>query len=367
MIVCEGIMKQIYRTLFLLFFMAGQIFAQNASQKQILTLDETLNFLLSDKSVKKEFRWDPLFQEGSFFIEGHFGNFSTSSSAGKNGLFMLGRDIYDVPLPYTGNGELLFPLQFVNIVHRAFEQKITEDSTRYRVAAIIIDPGHGGSDPGATADMTLRGRKVTLNDKDFALKASLFLRNLLVQKYPDKRILMTRDRDIKVELPERAKFANSIKVKDNEAVLYVSIHANAHDNKNARGLEVFYLSPELRRNVLDASKIQESRDIHGVLNILMEEAIITESIRLAESVLDSLEKEMKNIMPSRGLKNDRFYVIRESLMPAVLIELGFLTNLEDAMILTDDALLNKMSTAIYKGIVDYINVFESLGGFIFTP
>ena len=368
MIVCEGIMKHIYRSMLLLFFLAGQVFAQSTEQRQPLTLDETLKFLLgSEKNVKKEFRWDPLFQEGSFLIEGHFGVFPASSSAGNDGIFILDREIYDVTLPYLVKGELLFPMQFVNIVHEAFEKRIAQDVSHFRIAAILIDPGHGGSDPGATAQMTIRGKKVTLNDKDFALKSALFLRDMLIKKYPDKRILMTRDKDIRVELDERAKFANSISIKKNEAVLFISLHANAHANKNARGYEVYYLSPELRRNVLDVSEFQDSRSIHSILNILTEEAIITESIRLAESILESLEAETGKIIPSRGLKNDKFYVMRESLMPAVLVELGFLTNIEDAMILTDDTLLNKMSEAIYTGIADYITIFERSGGFIFTP
>ena len=369
MIVFEGIMKHIYRYLLLLFLLAGQVFAQSADKKQSLTLDETLKFLLSsDKNAKKEFRWDPLFQEGSFLIEGHFGVFPASSSAGKNGIFMLGRDIYDVPLPFLVNGELLFPQQFVNTVHEAFENKIMQDASRFRVAAILIDPGHGGSDPGATIPMTIRGKKITLNDKDFALKSSLFLRDMLVQKYPDKQILMTRDKDIRVELDDRANYANSIPAKKNEAVLFISLHANiSRTNKNARGYEVFYLSPNHRRNVLNSSEFQNTENINAVLNILTEEAIITESMRLAESILDSLGTEMGNIIPSRGLKNDVFYVMRKSLMPAVLIELGFMSNTEDALVLTDDTLLKKMSLAIFHGIEDYITIFEGSGGLIFTP
>ena len=72
-------------------------------------------------------------------------------------------------------------------------------------------------------------------------------------------------------------------------------------------------------------------------------------------------------MPSRGLKHAPFYVVKNSRMPAVLVELGFLTNFEDVKILTDDKLLYKMSEAIYKGIVDFITDFERSGGFISSP
>ena len=287
-------MKYLYKWGFLLILLAGQLYAQNSGAGNTLSLDETLKTLeFPDQNGQNEFRWDPLFQEGSLLIGGHFGVFSTSHSPGKSGFLMLdNRDIYTVPLPYLENGELLFPSQFVNTAYEAFKNSIAEDSAHFRISAIIIDPGHGGEDPGGTHTMTIGGKRIVLMDKVFALKSSLFLRDLLVKRYPDKRIIMTREKDITVKLEERTRIANSIPIRKNEAVIYISIHANTSRNRSARGFEIFHLSPDVRRTVLDPDDYKDSPEIRNILNILTEEAYTAESIRIAESILFSLEAAM---------------------------------------------------------------------------
>jgi N-acetylmuramoyl-L-alanine amidase len=100
------------------------------------------------------------------------------------------------------------------------------------------------------------------------------------------------------------------------------------------------------------------------MNMLTEEAFTMESIRIAQSILDAFGEAMGNSMPSRGLKAEEFFVVRRSNMPAVLVELGFVTNREDALLMTNDTHLKRMAEAVYKGISSFVRDFESSGGFI---
>ena len=355
----------------LLLLLPLQLYAQNVtiatgSSPRVLSLDQTISALYElDSRGEKEFRWDPFFQEGSFAIGGHYGIFSTALSAGNSGYLMLdNREIYSVPLPYLDRGELVFPEQFVTTAREAFQKSISEDSSHYRIAAIIIDPGHGGKDPGATSEHTINGRTQTIIEKDITLNASKMLRDMLARAYPDKRILMTRERDMTMSLEDRTLIANAVPIRRNEAIIYISIHANYASDRNARGFEVWYLTPEYRRNVLDETHFPDSPELRQIMNLLTEEAFLTESIRIADSINSSMRAAMGRSLPSRGLKAENWFVVRKSNMPAVLVELGFVSNRADMQIMTSNADLRKLVEAVYKGIVDFVGAFEASGGFI---
>ena len=336
-----------------------------AAPPRIFSLDETLNTLYPSAAAdRKEFRWDPFFQEGSFTIGGHFGVFSTSLTAGESGFFMVdNRDIYSVPLPYHDKGELVFPEPFVNTARDAFVRSMGEDSSHYRIAAIIIDPGHGGDDPGAVSTHTVNGNRLTVREKNIVLESSKLLRDLLVRAYPDKRVLITRESDITLSLEERTRIANSVPIRKNEAIIYISIHANSSRDKNAKGFEVWHLKHDHRRDLLNESDFSDP-ELRKIMNLLTEEAFITESIRIAESILDELKTAMGKSMPSRGLKEEDWFVVRRSRMPAVLVELGFVSNKDDALLMTGAAGLQKLVDALYKGITAFVGDFEKSGGFI---
>jgi len=333
---------------------------------RVFNLDETMSILYAaNEKERKEFHWDPFFREGSFSIGGHYGAFPTALLAEKSGFLMVdNRDIYTVPLPYQEKGELVFPEPFVNTIRDAFSRSINEDSSHYRIAAIIIDPGHGGKDPGAVSSHTINGKTLKANEKEIVLNTSKLLRELLVKAYPDKRILMTRENDITCSLEERTAIANAVPVRKNEAIIYISIHANFSSNKNVKGFEVWHLKPDFRRDVLDQSLFSDSPELRKIMNLLTEEAFIAESIKIAESILESLKTTMGAAMPSRGLKEEDWFVVRRSRMPAVLVELGFVSNKEDAVLMTTDAHLRKMVEALYKGITEFVGDFERSGGFI---
>jgi len=340
-----------------------EIRAQVGTAHRAFTLDETINLLNIAVNEQGVFRWDPFFQEGSFAIGGHHGIFSTALSPGQSGFLMLNnRDIYTVQLPYFNGGELVFPEDFVITAKEAFV-RIARDNFHYRIAAIIIDPGHGGRDPGAVFYHTINGRRQLVRESDIVLNASKMLRDLLVRRYPDKRILMTRERDVTLSLADRAAIANSVPVRDNEAVIFVSMHANAAMNRNARGFEVWHLTPTYRRQLLDEEQFPDTY-LRQILNLLTEESFLTEGIMLAQAILDGIDGTKGHQMPNRGLRAEDWFVVRRSNMPAVLVELGFITNREDAILMANDASLRRIVEGVYRGITEFVSAFERTGGFI---
>ncbi|MDR1444539.1 MAG: N-acetylmuramoyl-L-alanine amidase [Treponema sp.] len=334
---------------------------------RIFSLDDTLAVLAPSgrtPAADTEFRWDPFFSSGTFVSAGRRLSFQ-AGEPGEQGFFLLdGEKLYTVPVPYLVRGLLYFPEEFVNTAEQVLFPSAAappENQNLFRIAAIIVDPGHGGKDPGAVGNFTENGRSWSLLEKEITLKVSTEIYALLRRSYPDKRVLLTRDRDLFPSLQERVDLANSVSLGENEAIIFVSIHANSSFNKNARGYEVWYLDPNYRRELVDRSKYGESA---AIVNRMMEEEFTTESIIMGQNILNRLEEALGSATPNRGLKAEKWFVVKNAQMPAVLVEMPFVTNRQDAEIMTDDAYLKKFSDAIYKGISDFVDTFERTGGFI---
>jgi N-acetylmuramoyl-L-alanine amidase len=158
--------------------------------------------------------------------------------------------------------------------------------------------------------------------------------------------------------------ANAIELGKEDAIIYVSIHANASLNNKATGFEVWYLPPDYRRTLIDQDSIDvPSEEVLPILNTMLEEEYTTESILLAQRVIDSLDREVGDKSPNRGLKEEIWFVVRKAKMPSILIELGFVTNRDEALLLADPAYLQKLSKAIYNGVSGFIEDFERTKGF----
>ncbi|MDR2184417.1 MAG: N-acetylmuramoyl-L-alanine amidase [Treponema sp.] len=349
------LLKNAVPLLFLL--LSGPAFAQ------VLTLDEVLTGIVPQGAGPARLRWDPFFQGGVFSVSGHYIAFQTGN-AGEEGLVLLdGRTVLPVPLPYLDKGLLCFPPGFAGAVRGALDALIQEDRSRFRIAAVIVDPGHGGRDSGAVGNHTIGARQVKAVEKDITLKVSKDLHTKLAAAYPDKQVLLTREGDSYPALEDRVAMAHAVSLKDNEAVLFISIHANASFNKNARGYEVWYLSPEYRRSVIDKDKYADSSEIVPILNTMLEEEFTAESIMMAKFILSRFDEFLGGRVPSRGIKAEEWFVVRNARMPSVLVELGFVTNEEDALLMTDETYLKNYSEALYKGLIDFITMFEQSGGF----
>jgi N-acetylmuramoyl-L-alanine amidase len=177
---------------------------------------------------------------------------------------------------------------------------------------IVLDAGHGGSDEGASMQ--------SCQEKRVALSTTLMTKKQL--EALGYRVLLTRSRDIYLSLPRRVSIANKA-----QGALFVSIHYNASRSKAAQGIEVYYPSTkELWRS--HASK------------------------RLANCILHYLLDETEAL--SRGVKEGNFHVIRETEMPAVLVEGGFITNQDERTLLKDRDYLNRIAKGIAQGIDKYL-------------
>ncbi|HZK19657.1 MAG TPA: N-acetylmuramoyl-L-alanine amidase, partial [Treponemataceae bacterium] len=261
------------------------------------------------------------------------------------------------------NGTFYANNSFLSIVKNFFDSVPPE--THYRIGAILIDAGHGGKDPGAVSNHIINGKKVTIHEKDLALTVAKKLHAMLLSIYPDKKIILTRESDIFLSLSERTEQANTVEIADNEAILFVSIHANSAFNKTAKGFEVWYLSPGYRRQVVSLPKAD--KELEPILNSMMEEEFTTESILIAKYINDGLEKQIGSMMPSRGIKEEEWFVCKHANMPSVLVEMGFISNAEEAALLIDDGYLRKISLGIYNGLTAFVTHFETSRGFTGIP
>lgn len=180
---------------------------------------------------------------------------------------------------------------------------------------IVIDPGHGGEDMGTRS---LSGPKY--EEKSLALSTSLMLRTYLQQM--GFEVKMTRSTDRFIALDKRASFAN-----EHDPDLFVSVHYNSAPSKEADGIEIYYYKSSEDKKRSDKSKL--------VAEIVLKRMISNTSAH------------------SRGVKHGNFAVIRETKMPAILIEGGFMTNQEEMAKIKDPSYLKQLAWGIAQGIDDF--------------
>ena len=211
------------------------------------------------------------------------------------------------------------------------------------VKTIVIDPGHGGKDPGAVSQ--------TRQEKQIALNLSKTLRDILVKKGYNVRL--TRETDVFIPLRKRTQFATNQK-----ADLFISIHANASISNKAVGIETYYLalaSDESARITAmreNAGAEYNMKELDALVGRILKESKSTESRRLAEMIQAQLAsgKQVKN----RGVKHAPFVVLIGTKVPAVLVEVGFISNPTEGKKLTTKAYQRQLANAIAKGIEQYI-------------
>lgn len=320
------------------------------------TSDAMVNLTDEAQKLGMTFFYDPMTQNGILEQNGHTICFrSDSSLVLKDYKYIMQED-----LPEIKNGVLYVTQSFINSAQSFFQSQ--NDSNPFRVGAILIDPGHGGKDPGASATHKIKGRNVTVQEKDINLKVGKYIYNLLKTAYPDKKILMTRSTDTFISLSKRTEIANSVQLEENEAIIYISIHVNASLDSKASGYEAWYLSPGYRRQVLGDDVI-EDESVLSILNSMMEEEYTTESILIANFIMSGISAQVGNLSASRGIKAEEWFVVRNANMPSVLVETGFLTNPTEGALLADDSYLQKLSFGIYNGLQAFVTHFERSRGF----
>lgn len=305
-----------------------------------------------------ELYWDPLSGSGILEKNGH----QLSFRVGEQLILMNYSKLAIIDPPENRNGTIYVTDRFITKAQELFSQ--TAPEAFYKVGAILIDPGHGGRDPGAIGSYKKGGKTVTLQEKDLVLSISKTLAQQLEAAYPDKDIVLTRSDDTWLTLEQRVDIANSIRLEPHEAILYISIHINASLDRSASGYEVWYLSPGFRRTVLESTG--EDKDLENILNSMMEEEYTTESVLIAKFIMDGLDAQVGKQSRSRGIKAEEWFVVRNANMPSVLVEAGFVTNEKEAALLDDDQYLRKLAHGIYNGLSAFIAHFERSRGFTGT-
>ena len=300
--------------------------------------------------------WDSLSETGMLEKNGHQISFRKNEEI----LILDNAAMIISDAPTLANNQIYVSARFMEDANTFF----TDDSENmFKVGAILIDAGHGGKDPGACKTYEIGGKKVTIQEKDINLRVAKMLYERLKTAYPDKKIILTRDKDVFLSLSERTDIANGVKVPENEAVLFISIHVNSSLNKTSSGYEVWYLSPGYRRTVIDKSVADDDKSLFPILNSMMEEEYTTESIMIAKFIMDGLQSQIGNESKARGIKAEEWFVVKNSNMPSVLIELGFVSNEKEALLLNNESYLKKASLGIYNGISAFITHFERSKGF----
>jgi N-acetylmuramoyl-L-alanine amidase len=232
----------------------------------------------------------------------------------------------------------------------------------FRMKKIVLDAGHGGSDPGNI------GSKV--REKDINLAVTLLVGKYIKENMPDVEVIYTRDDDSFPTLKQRPNIANV-----NKADLFVSIHSNSAPNKSAFGTETFVMGTKYFEANFDIVKRENSvifleenyeeeyegfdptsPESYMIFN-LTQKAFIGNSITLA----DHIETQFRDRVgrKSRGVKQGPFYVLWTPSMPSVLVELGFLSNSEEEKFLMSQEGKEYMASAIYRSIKDYKDQIES--------
>jgi N-acetylmuramoyl-L-alanine amidase len=180
------------------------------------SLQETL------KTLDAKLYWDSFFQSGIFSMDGHNLAFQTGVPGEYDYVLYDHNELIRLPLPYIENGKIKFPAEFVSGVRRAFEDSKRNDESHFKIAAIMVDPGHGGKDTGATGMHNINGKKIELIEKNITLNVANELWKRLKSAFPSKKILITRTGDTYPTLQTRVAMANSVELKDNEAIIYIA-------------------------------------------------------------------------------------------------------------------------------------------------
>jgi N-acetylmuramoyl-L-alanine amidase len=233
------------------------------------------------------------------------------------------------------------------------------------VRTIIIDPGHGGKDyPGAIGPAGLLEKTVTLS---IGLKLYTLLSSDQLFIDDNVKVILTRDRDVPLSQEERAEVANS-----NSGDLFISIHANGFGLRSAKGAETYFLGlkasdehaamvAEMENDGLSSSTLQannkgQSDDLKMILFDFIQKQYMAESKFLAEHIQDELNTSINN--GDRGVRQNMFRVLKGVAMPAVLVEVDFITNPDRERLLQQESYQWRFAQSIFKAIKEYKQLKE---------
>ncbi|MFZ5800580.1 MAG: N-acetylmuramoyl-L-alanine amidase [Candidatus Omnitrophota bacterium] len=256
--------------------------------------------------------------------------------------------------PRNNEGTLVVPYRFKEqIIDRTVAPPNFGGATvtaGYAIGTIILDAGHGGKDPGALGKLGLR-------EKDLVLDIARKLKVLLQRE--GFKVIMTRDRDEFVSLSRRAQIANSAK-----ADLFVSIHANANRSRWVKGIEIYHSRSKTEQviremafdrgngYVFDALNMDRScKNTKAIVMDLIHTRNQADAINLARCIVNSASRNLE--FNDRRIRSASFYVLKNTQIPAILVEIGYITNSREAKYLKSDTYRQEVVEAIARGINSY--------------
>lgn len=222
------------------------------------------------------------------------------------------------------------------------------------VGSVILDAGHGGHDPGATSDYG-EGEEFVIQEKDIVLDVMLRVTDLLTAWFPDIVVVTTRDDDRFISLEDRAAIAAATNPGVGRSSLLVSIHANSTVGNGASGMELLikqtdkqvrFLDPQVPDWAISRFANHTSGELNRLLN--------RENLLLASYIRQSLVTRFPSVR-FRGIKEQDVWVLNASRVPSILIEIGFVSNQEEALLMQEEGWKAEMAEAIAHGLANYIN------------
>lgn len=246
-------------------------------------------------------------------------------------------------------------------VDEEVQKQLEKERRRWLIDTVVIDAGHGGQDTGAIGLERVR-------EKDIVLAVALKFGELVERKLPGVKVVYTRRGDEFIELRRRTQIAN-----ENNGKVFISIHANSNRNKNASGFETYLLGPEKgelaqevaqkENSVIQFESPASQRHYEGINRILVgmaHSAFMRQSERLAEQVQSEMGKRLRSLnMKDRGVKQAHFWVMVGASMPAILVEIGFITNPYDVKILQTASHQQKIAEGIFQGLLRFKEDYEN--------
>lgn len=229
---------------------------------------------------------------------------------------------------------------------------------------VVIDAGHGGKDPGAIGSVA--------KEKDINLGVALQLGQMIKDNQPDVKVIYTRDDDFFVELQDRANIANRSK-----AQLFISIHTNSAKSKEARGTETYTMGLRRANENLEVAKRENSvillEDNYKVKyegfdptsseSYIMFELLHDRFIEQSISIASTIQKEFRDAnCVDRGVRQDVFLVLRNTGMPSVLVEVGYISNPAEEEFLKSKSGQQKLATSIYNAFCHFKRNFDNRQG-----
>ena len=244
--------------------------------------------------------------------------------------------------------------------------KTAQKAAQKKAFTVVIDAGHGGHDPGAMGKLT--------QEKKLNLEVCLRLEQQIKLHHPDVKVVLTRKNDVFLTLQQRADIVNK-----NNADLFICIHTNAAENRNVTGTETFVLGVDKMQSNLDVAMREnavmlleddyqttyEGFDPNSVDSYIMFELMQDQYIDQSLNFATLVQKRFTDIGRSdRGVRQAGFWVLHKSACPSVLIEMGFISNLNEEKYLASDKGKEDITNSIYHAFEQYKSAYDRKHGIV---